>query len=132
MYAEGNAGQMKQMVNHGIPLGRAPTIELRNMHATYAVTWCVRDNTHGKALGTAPDYYVHLLHFCCTGMPCRLLHRSCCGDSSGSLPPGQASFPDSKTNLKVFVTCKTLVYLFSRMRFHPRCTAFPSQNRSSV
>ncbi|KAK9897312.1 SURF1-domain-containing protein [Cystobasidium minutum MCA 4210] len=36
---EGNAGEMKQMVNHGIPLGRAPTIELRNMHATYAVTW---------------------------------------------------------------------------------------------
>lgn len=32
---------MKQMVNHGVPIGRAPTIELRNMHATYAVTWQV-------------------------------------------------------------------------------------------
>ena len=36
---EGNAGEMKQMMNHGIPIGRAPTIELRNTHATYAVTW---------------------------------------------------------------------------------------------
>lgn len=36
---EGNAGQMRQMMNHGVPVGRAPTIELRNMHATYAVTW---------------------------------------------------------------------------------------------
>jgi len=36
---EGNAGEMKSMISHGIPLGRAPTIELRNMHATYAITW---------------------------------------------------------------------------------------------
>lgn len=36
---EGNAGEMKSMLQHGIPLGRAPTIELRNQHATYAVTW---------------------------------------------------------------------------------------------
>ncbi|KAL7004757.1 surf-like protein [Cystobasidiomycetes sp. EMM_F5] len=36
---EGNAGQMKSMISHGVPLGRAPTIELRNMHATYAITW---------------------------------------------------------------------------------------------
>ncbi|CAD6564585.1 MAG: surf-like protein [Cyphobasidiales sp. Tagirdzhanova-0007] len=36
---EGNAGEMKQMITHGIPVGRAATIELRNQHATYAVTW---------------------------------------------------------------------------------------------
>lgn len=33
------------MISHGIPLGRAPTIELRNMHATYAVTW-YRQESH--------------------------------------------------------------------------------------
>lgn len=36
---EGNAGEMKSMLTHGIPLGRPATIELRNQHATYAVTW---------------------------------------------------------------------------------------------
>jgi len=36
---EGNAGEMRQMLQHGVPIGRSATIELRNMHATYAITW---------------------------------------------------------------------------------------------
>ncbi|KAK0537722.1 surf-like protein [Tilletia horrida] len=36
---EGHAGEASQRVLQGIPLGRAPTIELRNQHAVYAGTW---------------------------------------------------------------------------------------------
>ncbi|KAH8925869.1 hypothetical protein BT69DRAFT_1072455 [Atractiella rhizophila] len=36
---EGNAGDVNYRRNHGVPLGRPPSIELRNMHATYAATW---------------------------------------------------------------------------------------------
>ncbi|KAK0569896.1 surf-like protein [Tilletia horrida] len=36
---EGHAGEASHRVSNGIPLGRAPTIELRNQHAVYAATW---------------------------------------------------------------------------------------------
>ncbi|KAE8268142.1 hypothetical protein A4X09_0g4192 [Tilletia walkeri] len=36
---EGNAGEASNRVSNGLPLGRAPTIELRNQHAVYAATW---------------------------------------------------------------------------------------------
>ncbi|CAD6931937.1 unnamed protein product [Tilletia controversa] len=36
---EGHAGEAFNRVSTGIPLGRAPTIELRNQHAVYAATW---------------------------------------------------------------------------------------------
>ncbi|KAL9934090.1 hypothetical protein V8E36_007172 [Tilletia maclaganii] len=36
---EGHAGEASHRVSHGLPLGRAPTIELRNQHAVYASTW---------------------------------------------------------------------------------------------
>lgn len=38
---DGNAGEAAQRVADGIPIGRPPTIELRNQHATYAATWLV-------------------------------------------------------------------------------------------
>jgi surfeit locus 1 family protein len=31
-----------QLMQQGIPVGRPPTVELRNQHATYAATWLVR------------------------------------------------------------------------------------------
>ncbi|GAA99858.1 uncharacterized protein L969DRAFT_84203 [Mixia osmundae IAM 14324] len=36
---EGHAGESAAQLQRGIPVGRSATIELRNMHATYAVTW---------------------------------------------------------------------------------------------
>lgn len=39
--SDGNAGEAAQRVQDGIPIGRPPTIELRNQHATYAATWLV-------------------------------------------------------------------------------------------
>ncbi|KAF8516116.1 glycosyl hydrolase family 85-domain-containing protein [Hysterangium stoloniferum] len=36
---DGNTGQISEMISHGIPVGRSSEIELRNMHATYALTW---------------------------------------------------------------------------------------------
>jgi len=36
---EGNSAQVNHMVSHGSPVGRPPSIELRNMHAVYAATW---------------------------------------------------------------------------------------------
>ncbi|KAM0750589.1 SURF1-domain-containing protein [Meredithblackwellia eburnea MCA 4105] len=35
----GNAGEIKMRLAKGEPVGRAATIELRNQHMTYAVTW---------------------------------------------------------------------------------------------
>ena len=43
---EGTAGEQSSSISKGIPLGRAPTVELRNMHSTYAITWCVSCHTH--------------------------------------------------------------------------------------
>ncbi|GJJ12564.1 hypothetical protein Clacol_006807 [Clathrus columnatus] len=36
---DGNTGQIAEMIDKGIPVGRPSHIELRNMHATYAITW---------------------------------------------------------------------------------------------
>ncbi|KDN49600.1 SURF1-domain-containing protein [Tilletiaria anomala UBC 951] len=35
----GNAGEAAARISAGAPVGRAPTIELRNQHAVYAATW---------------------------------------------------------------------------------------------
>lgn len=37
---EDNPGKVDILIRQGIPVGRGATIELRNMHATYAATWC--------------------------------------------------------------------------------------------
>ncbi|KAF8576821.1 mitochondrial protein required for respiration [Ramaria rubella] len=36
---DGNTGEISNMISKGIPVGRPGHIELRNMHATYALTW---------------------------------------------------------------------------------------------
>ena len=36
---DGNAGEASAKIAMGQPVGRAPTIELRNQHAVYAATW---------------------------------------------------------------------------------------------
>lgn len=36
---EGHAGDAAWRVSHGIPLGRPPSIDVRNSHASYIVTW---------------------------------------------------------------------------------------------
>ena len=38
---EDNPGKVELFLRDGIPVGRNASIELRNMHATYAATWCV-------------------------------------------------------------------------------------------
>lgn len=44
-HAAGNAGQIAQRLSHGVPVGRAATIEIRNQHLTYAFTWSVHRTT---------------------------------------------------------------------------------------
>jgi surfeit locus 1 family protein len=39
LFSDGHIGKALHNIKHGIPVGRAPTIELRNEHRTYAVTW---------------------------------------------------------------------------------------------
>jgi len=36
---EGHSGDAHLRLKQGIPIGRSPSVELRNMHATYAITW---------------------------------------------------------------------------------------------
>ncbi|KLO20680.1 SURF1-domain-containing protein [Schizopora paradoxa] len=36
---EGHSGDAHLRLKEGTPIGRSPTVELRNMHATYAITW---------------------------------------------------------------------------------------------
>lgn len=38
-FSGGNAGEIKMKLARGTPVGRAASIELRNQHMTYAVTW---------------------------------------------------------------------------------------------
>ena len=38
---EGHSGDAQLCVSKGIPVGRAPTVEVRNSHAAYVLTWCV-------------------------------------------------------------------------------------------
>jgi surfeit locus 1 family protein len=38
---DGNTGEASERVATGVPVGRVPNVELRNMHATYAITWRV-------------------------------------------------------------------------------------------
>ena len=41
MVADGHSGEVANLISHGVPVGRSGEIELRNMHATYALTWLV-------------------------------------------------------------------------------------------
>lgn len=41
--AEGHAGEANTLIERGIPVGRPPTIDLRNSHLSYVITWYVRD-----------------------------------------------------------------------------------------
>ncbi|KAK0500566.1 mitochondrial protein required for respiration [Armillaria luteobubalina] len=36
---EGHAGQASYCIDHGIPVGRPPTVDLRNSHLSYVITW---------------------------------------------------------------------------------------------
>ena len=37
--SEGHPGDAQSCVTHGKPVGRAPTVEVRNSHAAYVFTW---------------------------------------------------------------------------------------------
>lgn len=39
--AEGHAGEASTRLDKGIPIGRAPTVDLRNAHLSYVITWYV-------------------------------------------------------------------------------------------
>jgi len=39
-FVEGHAGEATRRVDRGIPVGRPPTVELRNSHLSYVITWC--------------------------------------------------------------------------------------------
>ena len=43
---DGNTAEASQLLASGVPIGRSTNIELRNMHLTYAITWCVDINTY--------------------------------------------------------------------------------------
>ena len=36
---EGHAGEAGTRLSKGIPIGRAPTVDLRNAHLSYVITW---------------------------------------------------------------------------------------------
>lgn len=36
---QGDSGDVKTKLNQGIPIGRPPTVDFRNTHATYAFIW---------------------------------------------------------------------------------------------
>lgn len=38
---EGHAGDANIKLSRGIPVGRTPTVDLRNSHLSYVITWCV-------------------------------------------------------------------------------------------
>lgn len=40
--AEGHAGEANTRIEKGIPVGRPPTIDLRNSHLSYVITWYVQ------------------------------------------------------------------------------------------
>lgn len=46
MLIGGHAGQISMRLAAGVPVGRSATIELRNQHMTYAITWCVPPLPH--------------------------------------------------------------------------------------
>lgn len=37
--SEGHAGEANTKLSKGIPVGRAPTVDLRNSHLSYVITW---------------------------------------------------------------------------------------------
>lgn len=41
LYLEGHAGEANTRLAKGIPVGRAPTVDLRNSHLSYVITWSV-------------------------------------------------------------------------------------------
>jgi len=36
---EGHAGEANSRMSKGTPVGRAPTVDLRNSHLSYVITW---------------------------------------------------------------------------------------------
>ena len=36
---EGHAGEANTRMSKGTPVGRAPTVDLRNSHLSYVITW---------------------------------------------------------------------------------------------
>lgn len=45
VFQEGHAGDANIKLSKGIPVGRAPTVDLRNAHLSYVITWYVFRNT---------------------------------------------------------------------------------------
>jgi surfeit locus 1 family protein len=39
IFAEGHAGDATMRISKGIPVGRSPTVDLRNAHMSYVITW---------------------------------------------------------------------------------------------
>ena len=76
----GNAGQMMQRIANGEPVGREATIELRNQHLTYAITWSVR---HLRCWFTLP--LTLTLHLARAGTHSLLRRRSCSSASRDAL-----------------------------------------------
>ena len=38
---EGHAGEANTKLSKGMPIGRPPTVDIRNTHLSYVITWCV-------------------------------------------------------------------------------------------
>lgn len=38
---EGHGGEISSRLSRGVPVGRAPVVDVRNSHASYVATWCV-------------------------------------------------------------------------------------------
>ena len=41
VFQEGHAGDANTKLSKGIPVGRTPTVDLRNAHLSYVITWYV-------------------------------------------------------------------------------------------
>lgn len=39
IHTEGHAGEANSLLTKGLPVGRAPTVDLRNSHLSYVITW---------------------------------------------------------------------------------------------
>lgn len=73
--SDGNTGEISDHISKGIPVGRPSDIELRNMHATYALTWCV----------PIVCFFIISLFTILSGIRSRLPLRSCSLPSYGNL-----------------------------------------------
>jgi hypothetical protein len=59
--AEGHAGEAGSRLVKGIPIGRAPSIDLRNAHLSYVITWYVFLNNLLDGIDSQL-YQVHSVH----------------------------------------------------------------------